>query len=205
MTLFLVSTYLENKSFRLEIVLSKISFLFAQMLKFSISAAKSQNKSFKECSNLKSVIRCISGRNWFWSEPSRNLNFGLVRMYVTPYRIIWITCTSDLVISYADEIVGIPMGTICAPLVVDLFLFCCKKDFMTPLSDDNQADIIETFNSTSRYLDDLLNIDNSYFEGVDNQINPPELQLNKANTSETEVSYLGLHLSISNGFVSSKM
>ena len=41
---------------------------------------------------------------------------------------------------------------------------------MTSLSDDNQADIIETFNSVSRYLDDLLNIDNSHFEGMGNQI-----------------------------------
>ena len=57
----------------------------------------------------------------------------------------------------------------------------------------------------SRYLDDLLNIDNPYFEGMVNQIYPPELQLNKANTSDTEASFLDLHLSISNGFVSSKI
>ena len=53
---------------------------------------------------------------------------------------------------------------------------------MKDLSNDNQADIIEAFISTSRYLDDLLNIDNPYFEGMVNQIYPPELQLNKANT-----------------------
>ena len=57
---------------------------------------------------------------------------------------------------------------------------------MNSLSDDNQADIIEAFNSTSRYLDDLLNINNHNFEGMVNQIYPPELQLNKANTSHTE-------------------
>ena len=49
---------------------------------------------------------------------------------------------------------------------------------MTSLSDDNQADITEAFNSTSRYLADLLNIDNPYFEGMVNQIYPPELHLN---------------------------
>ena len=69
------------------------------------------------------------------------------------------------------QIVGIPMGTKCAPLEADLFLFCYERDFMTYLSDDNQADIIEAFTSTSRYLDDLLNIDNTYF----NQIYPPKL------------------------------
>ena len=76
---------------------------------------------------------------------------------------------------------------------------------MTSLSDDNLADIIEAFNSTSRYLDDLLNIDNPYFEGMINQIYPFELQLNKANTSDTEAPFLDLLLSISNGFDSSKI
>ena len=59
--------------------------------------------------------------------------------------------------------------------------------------------------ATSRYLDDLLNIDSLYFEGMVNRIYPPELQLNKANTSDTEAPFLDLHLSISNGFVSSKI
>ena len=56
------------------------------------------------------------------------------------------------------------MGTNCAPLVADLFLYCYERDFMLSLSDKNQTDIIEAFNSTSRYFDDLLNIDNLYFE-----------------------------------------
>ena len=103
------------------------------------------------------------------------------------------------------QIVGIPMGTNCAPLVADLFLFCYERDFMTSLSDVKQAEIIEAFKSTSRYLDDLLNIDNPYFEDMVNRIYPPELQLNKANTTDTEAPFLDLHLSISNGFVSSKI
>ena len=76
---------------------------------------------------------------------------------------------------------------------------------MKNLFSDNQADVIKAFNLTSRYLDDLLNIDNPFFEGMVNQIYPPELQLNKANTSDTEAPFLDLHLSISNGFVSSKI
>ena len=103
------------------------------------------------------------------------------------------------------QIVGIPMGTNCAPLVADLFLYCYERDFMDSLNHDNQADVIEAFNSTSRYLDDLLNIDNPYFEGMVNQIYPSELQLNKANISDTEAPFLDLHLSVENGFVSSKI
>ena len=55
------------------------------------------------------------------------------------------------------------MSSNCAPLVADLFLFCYERDFMFSLSDNNHTDIIEALNSTSRYLDDLLNIDNPYF------------------------------------------
>ena len=73
------------------------------------------------------------------------------------------------------------------------------------LSDNSQTDVIETFNPTSRYLDDLLNIDNPYFEQMLGQIYLTELQLNKANSSDTEAPFLDLNLSITNGIVSSKI
>ena len=60
------------------------------------------------------------------------------------------------------------------------------------------------FNSISRYLDGLLNIDNPYFEQMVGQIYPTELQLNEANSSDTEAPFLDLNLSITNGIVSSK-
>ena len=90
------------------------------------------------------------------------------------------------------------MGTNCAPLVADLLLFCYEKDY----SDVKQAEIIEAFKSISRYLDDLLNIDNPYSEGMVTRIYPPELQLKKL---IPKPHVLDLHLSISNGFVSSKI
>ena len=60
--------------------------------------------------------------------------------------------------------VGIPMGTICVPLVAGLFMFCYERDFMLSLSDNNQVDIIEAFNYTLTYLGELLNIDNPHFK-----------------------------------------
>ena len=60
------------------------------------------------------------------------------------------------------QIVNTLMGTNCAPLVADLFLFYYEKDFVLSLSGDNQSEVIEAFNYTSRYLDNLLNIDNSF-------------------------------------------
>ena len=70
------------------------------------------------------------------------------------------------------RIVGIPMGTNCAPLVADLFSFCYERYFMLSLSDNNQTDIIEAFNSTSRYLDDFLYIEHPCFEQMVDQIYP---------------------------------
>ena len=54
--------------------------------------------------------------------------------------------------------VGIPMGTNCAPLVADQFLFCYERDFIKSLTKEKRYDLIDSFNSTSRYLDDLLKI-----------------------------------------------
>ena len=93
------------------------------------------------------------------------------------------------------------MSANCASLVADLFLFCYERNFILSLSEDNQSNIIEAFNSTSRYLDDLLNIDNNFFDSMVNRICPSDLQLNKANVSDTEALFLDLHLTISDGFV----
>ena len=68
------------------------------------------------------------------------------------------------------QIVGIPLGTNCAPLVADLFLFCYERDFRLSLSNNNQTDIMGASNSTFRYLDDFFNIDNPYFEQMVGQI-----------------------------------
>ena len=76
---------------------------------------------------------------------------------------------------------------------------------MLSLSDDNQSEVIEAFNSTSLFLDDLLLIDNNFFDIMVNHIYPSELQLNKAIVSDTEASFSDLHLSISDGFVQTKI
>ena len=98
------------------------------------------------------------------------------------------------------RIVGIPVDTNCAPLVADLILLCYERDFMLSLSDNNQTDIIEAFNSTSR-----RNIDNPYFEHMVGQIYPTELQLTRANYADTEAPILDLDFSITNDIVSIKI
>ena len=78
--------------------------------------------------------------------------------------------------------IGIPMGTNCAPLIADLFLFCYERDFMLHLSPDSQLDVIEAFNNTSRYLDDILNMNNDFFDRMVHEIYPKELTLTKFRT-----------------------
>ena len=86
----------------------------------------------------------------------------------------------------------------CALVVGDLFLFCYERGFMMSLSYDKQADIIDALNTTSRNSDDILNIYNVYFNNMVSQIYSSVLQLNKANTFDTEAAFLDLQLSISN-------
>ena len=76
---------------------------------------------------------------------------------------------------------------------------------MMSLSDDKQADIFDAVNTTSRYFDDNLNINNVYFDNMVIQIYLSVLQLNKTNTYYTQAAFLDLHLSISNDNVSTKI
>ena len=76
---------------------------------------------------------------------------------------------------------------------------------MKSLTKEKRYDLIDALNLTSRYLDDLLNIDNIHFEHMVHRIYPAELQLNKANASDTEVAFLDLNLSIHNDIVSTKI
>ena len=97
------------------------------------------------------------------------------------------------------------MGTNCANLVADLFLFCYKRDFMKSLTKEKRYDMIDAFNSTSRYLDDLLNIDNIHFERMVHRIYLAGLHPNKANASDAKAAFVDLNLSIHNDTVSTKI
>ena len=72
------------------------------------------------------------------------------------------------------------------------------------LTKEKRYDLMDAFNSTSRYLDDLLNIDNIHFGHMVHRLYPTDLQLNKANASDTEAAFLDFNLSIHNDIVSQK-
>ena len=69
---------------------------------------------------------------------------------------------------------------------------------MKSFTREKRYDMIDAFNSTSRYLDDLLNIDIFHFEQMVYRIHPAELQLYQANASDTETAFLDLLLSFHN-------
>ena len=91
---------------------------------------------------------------------------------------------------------GIPMGKNCTPLIADLFLCCYEWDFMSNLHKSKRCDLIDMFNDTSRYIDDIFTIDNPEFEKHIPDIYPTELQFNKANTSDKETSFLDLNIKV---------
>ena len=92
--------------------------------------------------------------------------------------------------------VGIPMGTNCAPLISDLILYCYERDFMSNLQKSKRFDLIDKFNDTSRYLDEIFTIDNPDFAEHIPDIYRRELQLNKANTSDKETSFSDLNIKV---------
>ena len=142
---------------------------------------------------------------FFTSDAVRNYNVWYCQKVCEALTFLLDNIYTRLSTKLYRQIVGFPLRTKCAPLAADLFLFCYERDFMLSLSEDNQSDVIEAFNSTSRYLDDLLNTDNNFFDSMVNRIYPSEFQLNKANVSDVEASFWGLHLFISDGFVKTKI
>ena len=92
--------------------------------------------------------------------------------------------------------VGIPIGTNCAPLIANLFLCCYGRGFLSNLQKSKQFDLIDKFNDTSRYLDDIFTIDNPAFAEHNPDIYPKELQLKKANSSDKETSFLDSNIKV---------
>ena len=88
------------------------------------------------------------------------------------------------------------MDTNCAPLIADLFLYCYERYFMFDLNKSKRHELIDMFNDTYRYLDNIFTIDNPDFEKYVPDIYTAELQLYKTNTSDKEISFLDLNINV---------
>ena len=94
------------------------------------------------------------------------------------------------------QCIGIPMGTDCAPLIADLFLFSFEFDFMKGLICKDLA-AARKFSNTFRYIDDLLVLNNPQFVKSIGKIYPPELESKRTTERPITCSYLDLNISIS--------
>ena len=95
-----------------------------------------------------------------------------------------------------QQIVGIPMGTNCAPLLADIFLYSYEAEFIQSLLSTGRKQLASRFNFTYRYIDDVLSINNQEFENYLGQMYPVKLDINDTTESNTSASYLDLLLSI---------
>ena len=95
-----------------------------------------------------------------------------------------------------QQTIGIPMGTNCAPLLADLFLYSYEAEFIQKLLSQKQKVIAQSFNYTYRYIDDVLSLSNHNFDQYVDQIYPPELDIKNTTESTRSTSYLDLMLSV---------
>ena len=95
-----------------------------------------------------------------------------------------------------QQIIGIPFGTNCAPLLADIFLYPCEEEFIQYLLSTGRKRLASQFNFTYRYIDDVLSINKPDFDIYLGQMYPPELEIKETTESNTSASYLDLLLSI---------
>ena len=93
-----------------------------------------------------------------------------------------------------QQIVGIPMGTNCAPLLADLFLFSYESEFLQTLVKNKKIKEARLFNFTFRYIDDVLSINNPNFSDWIPLIYPPELEIKETTDTASSASFLDLYL-----------
>ena len=105
-----------------------------------------------------------------------------------------------------QQVVGIPMGTNCAPLLADLFLYSYESEFLQKLVKDKKIHEARAFNFTYRYIDDVLSINNSRFAEFLPLIYPPEMEANETTDTASSASFLDIYLEFDDsGQISTKI
>ena len=95
-----------------------------------------------------------------------------------------------------NKLVKLVMGTNCAPLLADIFLYSYEAEFIQSLLSAGKKRLASQFNFTYRYIDDVLSINNPDFENYLGQMYPPELEIKDTTESNTSAFFLELLLSI---------
>ena len=95
-----------------------------------------------------------------------------------------------------QQTVGIPMGTNCAPILADVFLYSYEAEFIQSLVSTGKKQSASRFNLTNRYIEDVLFINHPEFENYLDQMYPAELEIKDTTENITSASYLDLLPSI---------
>jgi hypothetical protein len=95
-----------------------------------------------------------------------------------------------------QQVGGIPLGTNCAPLLADLFLYSYESEFLQKLVKDKKIHEARAFNFSYRYIDDVLSINKSRFTEFLPLIYPPELEANETTDTPSTASFLDIYLEI---------
>ena len=85
--------------------------------------------------------------------------------------------------------IGIPIGTNCAPLLTDLFLYSFEADFVQSLIKAGKTRLTQQFNFTYRNIDDVLSPNNSKFPEYLEFIYPRDLEIKETTETTTSASY----------------
>ena len=91
-----------------------------------------------------------------------------------------------------QQMVGIPMGTNCAALLADLFLYSYENEFLDKLIKEGKRKLARRFNLSYRYIDDLISFNNKRFKEFISDIYPKELTISETTESTSVASYLDL-------------
>ena len=87
------------------------------------------------------------------------------------------------------QMVGIPMGTNCAPLLADLFLYCYENEFSDKLIKEGKRKLARKFDLSYRYVDNLISFNNKRFKEFISDIYPKELTISETTESTSVASY----------------
>ena len=104
-----------------------------------------------------------------------------------------------------QQTIGIPMGTNCAPLLADLFLYSYEAEFVQSLLQAGKKHLAQQFNFTYRYIDDVLSLKNTKIAEYLEFIYPRELEIKETTETAASSSYLDCYLYIANGKLTTRL
>ena len=136
----------------------------------------------------------ITHRNAFFSKDMRNSQYGFDRL---EFMELFEFLIDNIYIRFGDyvfkQVVDIPMGTICAPLLANLYLFYHEYHFLQKLKSEKDTSYHgNSFKQTFRFIDDLLSVNNKYFKNYISSIYPKDLELKETTESNEKCSFLDL-------------